>query len=56
MKTVILDKKTLGDDIDLSPIRNISDTVEYDSTSPECVAERIADADVVVINKIKLKG
>ena len=54
MKTVILDKKTLGDDIDLSPIRTISDTVEYDSTSPECVAERIADADVVVINKIKL--
>ena len=54
MKTVILDKKTLGDDIDLSPIRNISDTVEYDGTSPDKVAERIVDADVVVINKIKL--
>ncbi len=56
MKTVILDKKTLGDDIDLSPIRNISQTVEYDGTAPEDVAERIADADVVVINKIKLNA
>jgi len=56
MKTVILDKKTLGDDINLSPIRNISGTEEYDGTSPDEVALRIADADVVVINKIKLNG
>lgn len=54
MKTVILDKKTLGDDIDLSPIRAVSDTVEYDNTQPDEVASRIADADAVVINKIRL--
>lgn len=54
MKAVILDKKTLGDDIDLSPIRTIAETVEYDGTEPCDVAARITDADVVIINKIKL--
>ena len=54
MKISILDCSTLGEDIDLSPIRALGETAEYGTTSPELVAERIADADVVVINKIKL--
>jgi len=51
---VILDKSTLGADIDLSPIRALGQTVEYEATEADDVAERIADADVVVLNKIKL--
>lgn len=54
MKIVFLDRKTLGDDVDLTPISSLGDTVFYDSTSPEQVSERIVDADVVIINKIKL--
>jgi glycerate dehydrogenase len=54
MKIVILDKGTLGEDIDLSPLRALGETAEYEKTSPEDVAARIADADVLVINKIKL--
>ena len=54
MKIVILDKSTLGEDINLSPIYHSGEVVEYDTTAPECVAERIIDADVVIINKIKL--
>lgn len=54
MKIVFLDRKTLGDDVDLTPISSLGDTVCYDSTSPAQVTERIADADVVVINKIRL--
>lgn len=54
MKIVMLDIGTLGFDAVLSPLRNIGETVEYTRTSPEEVSERIKDADVVVVNKIKL--
>jgi glycerate dehydrogenase len=54
MKIAILDKGTLGDDIDLSPLRSLGETEEYEKTAPEDVEARIADADAVVINKIKL--
>jgi glycerate dehydrogenase len=54
MKIAILDKGTLGEDIDLSPLRSLGETSEYEKTAAEDVAARIADADVVVINKIKL--
>jgi glycerate dehydrogenase len=56
MKIVILDKGTLGDDVNLSPLRSLGETAEYEKTSPSDVSERIADADVVVVNKIKLNG
>ncbi len=54
MNIVVLDKSTLGFDIDLTPIRSIGKTREYENTLPDQVAERIQDADAVVINKIKL--
>ena len=56
MKIVILDKSTLGADADLSPIRNLGECVEYDTTEYDLVNERIKDADVVVINKIKMNA
>ena len=54
MKTVILDSATLGDDIDLSPIKNIAEVHEYRATLPCEIKERIIDAEVVIVNKIKL--
>ena len=54
MKIAVLDKSTLGEDIDLSPIYSLGKVTEYETTPPEKVAERITDADVVIINKIKL--
>ena len=54
MKIVILDKSTLGEDIDLSPVRALGETVEFETTAPDEISERVADADVVIINKIKL--
>ncbi len=56
MKIAILDKDTLGHDIDLAPLRALGQTAEYPTTAPELIAERIADADVVVINKVKLNA
>ena len=54
MKIAILDKSTLGADIDLTPIRTLGETAEYDTTTPAQIAERIQDAQVVIVNKIKL--
>lgn len=54
MKIVLLDRATLGDDLDLAPLARQGTLTEYESTSADQVAERIADADVVVVNKIKL--
>lgn len=54
MKIAVLDKSTLGKDIDLSPIKALGETDEYETTSVEQTHERIKTADVVIINKIKL--
>lgn len=54
MKITVLDAATLGDDISLDIFSEMGETEIFDITPPECVAERIAGSDVVVINKIKL--
>ena len=54
MKITVLDAGTLGADLSLAPLKEIGECSVYETTSPEDVVERIADCDVVVINKIKL--
>lgn len=54
MKIVILDRKTLGQEISLLPITNMGESVIYDLTAPYEVKERISDCDVIVLNKVKL--
>lgn len=54
MKIVVLDKSTLGEDIDLSPIYALGEVETFETTPAHLVAERIQNADVVIINKIKL--
>lgn len=54
MKIVLLDTDTLGKDIDLSPIHSVGECTEYATTPPTLVAERIKDAEVVIINKVRL--
>ncbi|WP_026508277.1 D-2-hydroxyacid dehydrogenase [Butyrivibrio sp. MC2013] len=52
MKIVFLDRKTIGEDIDLSPFKEFGELVIYDYSSPEEAAIRTADADVIVLNKV----
>ncbi len=52
MKIVILDKKTLGDDIDLSEFESFGEVKMYESTKKEQTQERVKDADIVVTNKV----
>lgn len=53
MKIVILDRATLGRDLDISvPVK--ADIEAYDASPPETVKERIADADIIFVNKVRL--
>ena len=54
MKIVVLDAATLGGDLDLSPLNELGQVVVYGNTTPEELAERIADADITISNKLKL--
>ena len=51
MKIVVLERAIVGMDIDISPFSELGEVTEYDRTSYEEIPERIADADIVVINK-----
>lgn len=54
MKIVFLDAKTIGDDIDLSAYDTLGKVVKYSFSQPEEVPERAADADVLIVNKIRI--
>ena len=56
MKIVLLDSKTLGEDISLAAFSRLGDFVHYPTTNPDKVCERIKDADVIITNKVKLSG
>ncbi len=52
MKIVILDAMTLGNDIDLSKFEKLGEVVRYETSTQEEAAERMEDADVVIVNKV----
>ena len=56
MKTAFLDYKTVDPgDLDLSPLRKIApNLILYDKTAQDEVNKRIQDAEIIIINKIKL--
>lgn len=55
MKITVLDRATLGEDIEFTSIEKLGELTVYDSTTQEEVAERIAESDVVILNKIKMR-
>ena len=54
MRITILDAATLGADIDLAPICALGDVTAYPCTAPSEIAARVADAEVIVVNKLKM--
>ena len=54
MKIVVLDAATLGADIDLAPIAALGEITVYASTAPADIPARVADAAVIVVNKLKM--
>ncbi|MCQ2427980.1 MAG: hydroxyacid dehydrogenase [Clostridia bacterium] len=50
----VLDAATLGSDLDLSPLDGVGNVTVYQNTSPDEIPARIADAEICLINKVKL--
>jgi len=53
-KICVLDARTLGEDVDLSALRDFGEVVVYDTTAPEKVVERIKDCEIIITNKVVL--
>lgn len=51
MKIVMLDIKTIGEDVDLSGYDALGEVIKYDFTSNEEMPARVQDADIIVLNK-----
>ena len=54
MNIVVLDAATLGSDLKLTPLEALGTVYAYPGTTPAELAERIADADILISNKLKL--
>ena len=54
MNISILDASTLGDDLDLSIFSELGNVKIYPMTSPDELKDHTKDADVIVLNKVKI--
>ena len=54
MKIVFLDRKTIGEDIDLTKFHAFGDLVEYDFSTSQEIPARIEDADIIITNKCNM--
>lgn len=51
MKIVFLDAATMGD-VSFAPIESLGEFVKYDRSTPEEALQRVADCEVMIINKV----
>lgn len=54
MKIVILEGKSVGEDMVFTPFDSLGEVTIYPKTSPEEMPERIKDADIIVANKLPM--
>ncbi|WMJ87844.1 D-2-hydroxyacid dehydrogenase [Anaerocolumna sp. MB42-C2] len=54
MKVVFLETDTLGEDVDLSIFQEFSEVIKYNKSEPLLNAERAAQADILVVNKVPM--
>lgn len=54
MKIAVLDRNALGQDLSVEPLRAFGDVCVYDTTVATQVSAHIGDADVIVVNKVKI--
>ena len=54
MKIVVLEKMSLGLDIDISFFEEFGEVTYYDNTGVNEIADRITEADIVIANKVPL--
>lgn len=54
MKIVMLERNSLGDDIDLSQFEKLGELVMYDQSNAEDTPEKVKDADIIIVNKVPM--
>ena len=54
MKIVLLDRASIGSDTPVSALHRFGEVICYDHSTPKEAIERSRDADVIIINKIKV--
>ena len=54
MKISILERDSLGSDVDMSAIDKLGEVTVYAATTVENAVEHIGDADIVIANKLPL--
>lgn len=54
MNIVILDYKTLGEDLDLSGLNKYGNVIKYPTTTQAEALERVENTEVIVVNKVKI--
>ena len=54
MNIVILDYKTLGDDLDLSGAEKFGNVIKYPTSTQNEAKERVKEADIIIVNKVKM--
>ncbi len=54
MNIVILDYKTLGDDLDLCGAEKFGTVIKYPTSTQDEAKERVKDADIIIVNKVKM--
>lgn len=55
MKIVFLETDTLGRDVSLEKFNQLGEVIKYNCSDPLLNADRVADADVIIVNKIPMK-
>lgn len=56
MKLAILDAATLGEGLDFGVLDRFGEVVRYESSTPDEVRARMADTDILLINKVKINA
>ncbi len=56
VKISVLDAATLGEDLDLSPLNELGEISVFASSLPEDICRNLGDAQVAVINKVKMNA
>lgn len=51
MKIVILERNSVGEEVSVDCLKDFGEVIAYPNTAPRDVAQRIGDADIVVVNK-----
>ncbi|MBO6155466.1 MAG: D-2-hydroxyacid dehydrogenase [Lachnospiraceae bacterium] len=51
MKIVFLDRKTIGEDLNLDKFNEFGEVVMYNFSKPEEIPARVAGADIIILNK-----